>query len=60
MLLNHSVANAMAEGFNSKIEEIKWAAYGYQSESRFRIAILFHCGKLDLMPKLTTLSPKMC
>ena len=38
---------------NSKIEAIKRAACGYRSKSRYRIAILFHCGKLDLMPKLT-------
>ena len=52
--VEYGVTNALAEGLNSKIEAIKRAACGYRSKSRFRIAILFHCGKLDLMPKLTT------
>ena len=53
-VVEYGVTNALAEGLNSKIEAIKRAACGYRSKSRFRIAILFHCGKLDLMPKLTT------
>ncbi|HOG51262.1 MAG TPA: transposase, partial [Lentisphaeria bacterium] len=52
--VEYGITNALAEGLNSKIEAIKRAACGYRNKSRFRIAILFHCGKLDLMPNLTT------
>lgn len=52
--VEYGITNALCEGLNSKIEAIKRAACGYRSKSRFRVAILFHCGKLDLMPRLTT------
>lgn len=52
--VEYGITNALAEGLNNKIEAIKRAACGYRNKSHFRIAILFHCGKLDLMPKLTT------
>ena len=40
------------EGLNSKIEVVKRSACGYRNKDNFRTAILFHCGKLDLMPTL--------
>lgn len=46
----HKVTNATAEGLNSKIQSIKASARGFRSFKNYRIAILFHCGKLDLYP----------
>lgn len=48
----HPITNAMTEGFNSKIQYIKASARGFRSFEKYRIAILFHCGKLDLTPAL--------
>jgi transposase len=42
--------NAMTEGLNSKIQEIKYRARGYRNRENFRLAILFHCGKLYMSP----------
>lgn len=42
--------NAMTEGLNSKIQEIKYRARGYRNRENFRLAILFHCGKLNMNP----------
>jgi len=41
-----------AESVNSKIQILKVRARGYRSRDRFRTAILFCCGKLDLLPRL--------
>jgi transposase len=46
----HPITNAMSEGINSKIETIWNAARGYRNKKRFRTAILFHLGGLDLAP----------
>jgi len=48
--LRHRVTNAKAEGFNSKIQAIKSAARGFRSFANYRVAILFHCGRLELHP----------
>ncbi len=48
--LRHRITNAAAEGFNSKIQAIKSAARGFRNFENYRIAILFHCGKLELYP----------
>jgi transposase len=48
----YGITNALTEGMNSKIEAIKRAASGYRNKQNFRNAILFHCGKLDMMPNL--------
>lgn len=45
------ISNALTEGINSKIETIKRGACGYRNKENFRIAILFHCGKLDMHPE---------
>jgi transposase len=45
------VTNAKAEATNSQIQKIKRRACGFRSRSRFRTAILFHLGGLDLYPK---------
>jgi len=42
--------NATAEGVNSVIQWIKYTARGYRNRERFRIAIYFHLGGLDLYP----------
>jgi transposase len=48
--LKHRVNNATAEGLNSQIQHIKASARGYRKFENFRVAILFHLGKLDLYP----------
>jgi transposase len=45
-----SVSNSMAEAKNTRIQKIKSNACGFRNRSRFRRAILFHLGGLDLMP----------
>ena len=47
----HKISNASAEGFNSKIQTVKANARGFKSFEKFRIAILFYCGKLELIPR---------
>lgn len=42
--------NGMAEGINSRIQWIKKMACGFRNRERFRQAILFHLGGLDLYP----------
>lgn len=46
-----NVTNALAEGLNSKIQWIKRKACGYRNRERFRLAIYFHLGGLDLYPE---------
>jgi len=42
--------NATAESINSRIQRIKYRACGFRNRLRFRTAILFHLGGLDLHP----------
>jgi len=49
--LKHRITNAVAEGLNSKIQQIKSAARGFRKFENFRTAILFFCGKLDMYPQ---------
>jgi transposase len=49
--LRYRHTNALTEGLNSKIQEIKYRARGYRSRDNFRRAILFHCGGLDMNPR---------
>ncbi len=46
----HRVTNAGAESINSKIQRVKAMARGFRNRARFRDAIYFHCGGLDLYP----------
>jgi len=46
--------NADLESTNAKIQARKKRACGYRNRDRFRHAILFHCGTLDLHPRLAT------
>lgn len=48
--LKHRITNAVSEGLNSKIQSIKANARGFRKFESYRIAILFHCGKLNLYP----------
>lgn len=44
------VTNAGAESLNANVQWIKDTACGFRNRERFRNAIYFHCGKLDLYP----------
>lgn len=46
----HRITNAVAEGMNSKIQLIKANARGFRNFGNYRVAILFHCGRLSLYP----------
>lgn len=48
--LKHRISNAMTEGFNGIIQNIKSNARGFRSFENYRTAILFKCGKLDMHP----------
>lgn len=49
--LKHGITNAMSEGINSKIQQIKHRARGFRTDDGFITAIYFHCGGLDLYPE---------
>ena len=49
--LRHRITNAVAEGINSKIQQVKSAARGFRNFENYRTAILFFCGKLDMYPQ---------
>jgi transposase len=42
--------NAAGESVNAKIQRVKRLACGFRNRERFRNAIYFHCGGLDLYP----------
>jgi len=42
--------NARAESINAKIQKIKRMACGYRNKERFKSAIYFHLGNLDMAP----------
>lgn len=46
----HRVTNAGAESLNAKIQSAKRRACGFRNRERFRTAIFFHCGGLNLYP----------
>lgn len=48
------VTNAHLESVNAKIQKLKKQACGYRNRARFREAILFHCGGLDLYPQIAS------
>ena len=45
------LTNARLEGLNSIIQGLKRTARGFRNRDRFRNAIYFHLGGLDLYPK---------
>jgi len=46
--------NAASESLNARIQWLKKTACGFRNRERFRNAIYFHCGGLDLYPRLPT------
>ena len=52
----HRVTNAGAESLNAKIQAAKRRACGFRNRERFRTAIFFHCGGLDLYPATVSTS----
>jgi transposase len=48
----HPISNAVSEGFNSRIQAIKADARGFRRFINYRSRILFHCGKLNMLPVL--------
>lgn len=46
-----NASNAHAESINSRIQKVKAMACGYRNRERFRNAIYFHLGGLDLYPQ---------
>ena len=48
--VRHHETNGMLEAKNNSIQRIKRMACGFRNKKRFRYAILFHLGKLDLSP----------
>ena len=48
----HPISNGKAEGVNSQLMAIQRSARGFRSHASFRIAALFHCGGLDLYPRI--------
>ena len=49
----HRITNATAEGLNSKIQMVKEMACGFRNREHYKLAIYFHCGGLDLYPRLS-------
>lgn len=47
----HGVTNARSEGINSRIQWIKYTSRGFRNRDRFRNAIYFHLGGLDMAPE---------
>jgi transposase len=50
------ITNARAESVNAKIQWLKYTARGFRNRDRFRNAIYFHLGGLDLYPVGVTTS----
>lgn len=50
--LTHRITNAVTEGLNATIQWLKYAARGYRDREAFKTAIFFHCGGLDLEPRV--------
>jgi len=46
----HPITSAGCEGLNSKITGVKIRAAGFRNLERFKTAIFFYCGKLQLYP----------
>ena len=56
--IERGVTNARLEGINSVIQWLKKSARGYRNRDRFRTAIYFHLGGLDLYPDSLTFHSK--
>jgi transposase len=51
--IRNKVNNSMLEAKNARIQRIKKTACGFRNKERFKNAILFHLGGLDMMPSPT-------
>lgn len=49
--IEFNITNAVAEGINSKIQYILYSARGFRNFENYRIAILFYCGNLNMIPQ---------
>ncbi len=47
--MDHRITNAVTAGLNSKIQILKANARGFRNFKNYRIAILFYCGKMEIM-----------
>ena len=47
---HHRITNAGAEAINTKVQQVKARSRGFRNRERFKMAIYFHCGGLDLYP----------
>jgi transposase len=46
-----NASNGLAESMNARIQRVKNQACDFRNRERFRNAIYFHCGGLDLYPE---------
>ena len=53
----HRITNAGLEAINTKIQQVKRRSRGFRNRDRFKMAIYFHCGGLDLYPARPVVSP---
>lgn len=53
----HRVTNAAAESINAIVDRVQRRAAGFRSFASMRLAVLFHCGGLDLYPALSAPTP---
>jgi len=53
----HRITNAGLEAINTKIQGVKRRSRGFRSRERFKLAIYFHCGGLDLYPAGAAIRP---
>jgi len=51
------ITNATSEAINARIQWLKKKATGFRSRERFRMAIYFHLGGLQLYPGATASHP---
>ena len=49
--IKKGVSNARAEALNRKIKDIARRASGYRNRERYKTAVLFHLGQLDMAPE---------
>ena len=51
--IKHKITNSIAENLNGKIQLVKAISRGFKAFKNYRVAILFHLGKLDMFPQET-------
>jgi transposase len=53
----HRITNAGTEAINTQIQQVKGRSRGFRNRERFKMAIYFHCGGLDLYPARARIRP---